>query len=178
MPAMFLHSVFAYAVKRWNPSFSLPALLVGGLIPHVEILIIYYLTGGTIDRLLFHSVIGAITIGTLFSAGIVVFIYPSFVSFFFRIDKNIIQKNCAFSGTLLGLCLLGNLSHVLIDATHHQFNPLLYPIFTESIDLLRISSSKMFYTEVVTVVLSVIFLVFVVVFLRNGKGFWKQMLVG
>lgn len=178
MPAMFLHSVFAYAVKRWNPSFSLPALLVGGLIPDVEILIIYYLTGGTIDRLLFHSVIGAITIGTLFSAGIVVFIYPSFVSFFFRIDKNIIKKKCVFSGTLLGLCLLGNLSHVLIDATHHQFNPLLYPIFTESVDLLRISGSRIFDTGVVTVVLSVIFLVFVVVFLRNGKGFWKQMLVG
>ena len=165
-------------MKRWNLTFSLPALLVGGMIPDVEILIIYYLSDGAIDRLLFHSILGGITIGTLFSAVIVIFIYPSFVSFFSRIDKNIIQKKCAFSGTLLGLCLLGNLSHMLIDTTHHQFNPLLYPIFTESIDLLRISSSKMFYTEVVTVVLSVIFLVFVVAFLRNGKGFWKQMLVG
>ena len=97
-------------MKRWNLSFSLPALLVGGMIPDVEILIIYYLSDGAIDRLLFHSILGGITIGTLFSAVIVVFIYPSFVSFFFRIDKNIIQKKCTFSGTLLGLCLLGNLS--------------------------------------------------------------------
>ena len=96
MPAMFLHSVFAYFVKRWNPLFSLPALLVGGMIPDVEILIIYYLSDGAIDRLLFHSVLGAITIGTLFSAIIVIFIYPSFVSFFFRIDKNNIQKKMCF----------------------------------------------------------------------------------
>ena len=178
MPAVFLPSTFAYLINRWNPKYSLPALLVGSIIPDVEVPILYYLTSGEIDRLLFHSIIGAITIGTLVSAGIVVFIYPSFISFFFKIDKKYIQKKCDFSGTLLGLCLAGNLSHVLIDAIHHPFNPLFFPITNESVDFLRISSSRIFDTIIVAGVLSVIFVVFVITYWRSGKGFWKQMLVG
>lgn len=178
MPAVFLHSSFAYLVKRLNPKLSLPALLVSSMIPDVEVPIIYYLTNGAIDRLLFHSLIGAITIGTIISAGIVIFIYPSFVSLFFRIDKKYIQKKCEFSGSLLCLCLIGNLSHVLIDSTHHAFNPLFYPILNESVDLLRISSSRIFDTGIKAGVLTVIFLLFVFGSFKERKDFWKQMLVG
>ena len=118
------------------------------------------------------------TIGTITSVVIVVFIYPSFVSLFFRIDKNYIKKKCSFSGTLIGLCLIGNRSHVLIDATHHTFNPILYPISDQSIDLFRFSSNRIFDTGIITVILSVIYLVYAAISLRGRKGFWKQMLVG
>ena len=178
MPAVFLHSTFAYFMNRFSPQFSLPALLVGSMMPDVEVLAIYYLTNGAIDRLLFHSIIGAMTIGTIASVVIVVFIYPSFVSFFVRMDKTYIKKKCSFSWTLIGLCLIGNVSHVLIDATHHTFNPLMYPIFDQSIDLFRISSSRLFDTGIITGILSVIYFVYAVVSLREGKSFWKQMLVG
>ena len=178
MPAVFLHSTFAYLMKRLSPKFSLPALLVGSMMPDVEVPIIYFLTNGAIDRLLFHSIIGAMTIGTITSVVIVVFIYPSFVSLFFRIDKNYIKKKRSFSGTLIGLCLIGNRSHVLIDATHHTFNPILYPISDQSIDLFRFSSNRIFDTGIITVILSVIYLVYAAISLRGGKGFWKQMLVG
>lgn len=177
MPAVFLHSTFAYLMKWLSPKFSLPALLVGSMMPDVEVPIIYFLTNGAIDRLLFHSIIGAMTIGTIASVGIVVFIYPSFVSFFFRIDKTYIKKKCSFSGALIVLCFSGNVSHVLIDATHHIFNPLLYPILDQSIDLFRISSSRLFDTGIITGILSVIYFVFIIVSWRGGKGFWKQMLV-
>jgi membrane-bound metal-dependent hydrolase YbcI (DUF457 family) len=178
MPAVFLHSAIAYLINKWNPKFSLPSILVASMIPDLEVPILYYFTNGGIDRLLFHSIIGAATIGTLVSVAIVVFIYPRFISFFFGIEKNYVQKKCVFSGTLLGLCLIGNLSHVLIDATHHEFNPLLYPILNDSVDLLRISGNRLFDTAIVAGILSVIFLVFVVISLKGGKDFWKKMLVG
>jgi len=178
MPAIFLHSTFAYLINRWNPRFSLPALLVGTLIPDIEVPIVYFLTNGAIDRLIFHSIIGAVTVGTFVSVAIVLIIYPQFVSFFFRIKKQDIKKKCRFSVTLVGLCIVGNLSHVLIDATHHEFNPLLYPIFKESFNFLRISSDQGFDVKLVTILLSAIFLVFVIVSARKGvKSFWKQMLV-
>jgi hypothetical protein len=148
------------------------------MIPDVEVPAIYYLTNGAIDRLLFRSIIGAATIGTIVSAGIVVFIYPSFISLFFKIDKNYIKKKCNFSGTLLGLCLIGNLSHVLIDATHHAFNPLLYPVIIESIDLFRISSNRIVDTGIIGGVLALIFLIFVMTSFKNRNVFWKTMLVG
>ena len=179
LPAIFLHSTFAYLINRLDPQFSLPALLVGTLLPDVEVPILYYLTEGAIDRLLFHSIIGAVTVGTIISVCIVLIVYPHFVSFFFRIDKKEVKKKCRFSGTLFGLCMIGNLSHVLIDATHHEFNPLLYPIFKESFNFLRISGDQSFDTRIVTLVLSAILLVFVIASLINGvNGFWKQMLVG
>ena len=179
MPAIFLHSFFAYLINRWKPQFSLPPLLVGSMLPDIEVIPIYYLTNGTIDRLILHSIIGAFTIGTILSVGIVLFIYPSIVSHFFKIDINDIKKKCCFSITLIGLCMIGNLSHVLVDATTHEYNPLAYPISSESIDFLRISTNRNFDNIVLTVVLSIILLGIVIVSMRKGrKGFWKQMLVG
>lgn len=165
-------------MKRLNPTFSLPALLVGSMIPDTEVPIIYYFTNGEIDRILFHSVIGAATLGTLISVTIVVFAYPSLISWLFRIDKNHIQKNCIFSVRLIGLCLVANISHVLIDAIHHEYNPLLYPISVNSIDLLRISGNRIFDTVIVAGVLLVILIVIIVFSFRKEKDFWKQMLVG
>ena len=179
MPAIFLHSTFAYLINRWKTQFSLPALLVGTLLPDVEVPLLYYITDGAIDRLLFHSIIGAVTVGTIVSVAIVIILYSPFVSFFFRINKKDVKKKCRFSATLVGLCMIGNLSHVLIDATHHEFNPLLYPIFKESFNVLRISGDPSFDARIVTLVLTAIFLVFVIASLKKGvKGFWRQILVG
>jgi membrane-bound metal-dependent hydrolase YbcI (DUF457 family) len=179
MPVTFLHPTFAYLINRWNPQFSLPAILVGTVIPDLEVPILYFLTGGAIDRLVFHSIIGAATVGTIVSVVIVLIIYPQLVSFFFRINKKDVEKKCRFSGTLFGLCMIGNLSHVLIDATHHEFNPLLYPIFEESVNFLRITGDRVFDGGIVTLVLSAILFVFVIDSLRKGlKNFWKQMLFG
>ena len=93
MPAIFLHSTFAYLINRWNPQFSLPALLVGTLLPDVEVPILYFLTDGAIDRLVFHSIIGAVTVGTFVSVGIVLIISPHFVSFFLGSTKKMLRKN-------------------------------------------------------------------------------------
>lgn len=177
MPAIFLHSSIAYVINKLNPKLSLPALLIGSMIPDIEVLILYYFTNGSIDRLFFHSIIGSLTIGTIVSVGVVIFIYPSFVSFLFKIDKKYIQKKCKISKTLIGLCLIGNLSHALIDATHHSYNPLLYPIINDSVNILRISSNRVFDTLIVTVILSIIFLAFLANAWKDKKMFWKHMLV-
>ena len=65
MPANFLHPVFAYLVNRWKPSFSLPGLLVGSIIPDVEVIPVYYLTNGEIDRLFFHRIVPKVTAPTI-----------------------------------------------------------------------------------------------------------------
>jgi len=179
LPANFLHPVFAYLINKWKPQFSLPALLVGSIIPDVEVIPIFYLTDGEIDRLIFHSIIGSITLGTILSVAIVMFVYPRFVSLIFRIDINDIKKKCRFSTTLIGACMIGNLSHLLIDSTSHEYNPLFYPIFSESVNIFRISNEIIFDNLVINLVLATIFLIIVITSIRKGvKGFWKKMLVG
>ena len=74
--------------------------------------------------------------------------------------------------------MLGNITHVLIDATSHEFNPLLYPAFNESINFLRISSDRSFDNRVITLVLSAILIIIIITSIKNGtRDFWKKMLV-
>ena len=74
--------------------------------------------------------------------------------------------------------MIGNLTHVFIDATSHEFNPLLYPISSNSVDILRISNNLIFDNIVINTVLIGIFLVNIASILKGGtKGFWKKMLV-
>ena len=178
MPANFFHSVFGYLINRWNPQLSLPGLLVGSVIPDIEVIPIYYLTNGEIDRMVFHSVIGSLTLGTILSLGIVIFAYPRFVSAIFKIDVTEIKKKCKFTKKLVGACMVGNLLHILIDATSHEYNPLLYPISTNSFDFLRISTDLIFDNIVINLILAIIFLLIIFTSLRRDpKGFWKKMLL-
>lgn len=178
MPANFLHPVFAYIINKWKPGFSLPALLVGSIIPDIEVIPIYFFTNGEIDRLIFHSIIGAMTLGTIVSIATVMFVYPRFVSLVFRIDIKDIRKKCRFSATLIGACIIGNLSHVLIDATSHEYNPLLYPIIGESVNVFRISSEVIFDRQVINLVLILLAIIILVLIRRGQNGFWKKLLVG
>ena len=179
MPITFLHCSFAYLVNKWKPQLSLPAFLVGTMVPDLEVLIIYLLNNGTIDRLVLHSLLGAATIGTTICVLLVLFIYSPVVSFIFRLDPQEVKEKCRFSCTLVVASFFGVLSHVLIDATHHIYNPLLYPFVSESIDLFVITGSVPFDSAITTLVVSLILLVFIIDFAKKGiKDFWKRMLVG
>ena len=179
MPVTFLHCSFAYLVNKWKRHFSLPALLVGSMVPDLEVPIIYFLNSRTIDRLVLHSVLGAATIGTAISVFLVLFIYSPVVSFIFRLDQKEVKAKCRFSGTLVIASFIGVLSHVLIDATHHPYNPLLYPFVGESFDLFVITGSVPVDFTITTLVVSAILLVFIIDFAKKGiKDFWKRMLVG
>lgn len=178
MPATFFHPVFGYMINRFKPQFNLPALIVGSILPDIEVIPIYFLTNGVIDRLIFHSFIGAVTIGTLLTLGLVMFVYPYLISFLFKINIFEIKKKCRFSALLTISCMIGNLSHILIDSTTHEYNPLLYPISRESINFFRISNDRGFDNLIITIILALIILVIVFVSLRKGtKLFWKKMLL-
>jgi membrane-bound metal-dependent hydrolase YbcI (DUF457 family) len=179
MPANFLHSVFPYLINKWKTQFILPALLVGSIIPDIEVIPLYYFTNGKIDRLIFHSIIGAITIGTLLTILLVMIFYPIFVSLIFKIRISEIKEKCHFSTMLIISSIIGNLSHVLIDATSHEYNPLLYPLSSESINFFRISDNLVFDYQIINVILVIIFILILFTTLRKGlRGFWKRMLLG
>ena len=133
MPANFLHTVFPYLINKWKTQFNLPALLVGSIIPDIEIIPLYYFSNGKIDRLIFHSLIGALIFGSLITIVLVMIFYPFFISLIFKIRISEIKEKCRFSMMLIISSMIGNLSHVLIDATSHEYNPLLYPFSSESV---------------------------------------------
>lgn len=131
MPITPLHYPIAYLAHKLDERLSFPGLIVGNMQPDIEIPFLYLITGDRFhSRLVLHSLFGAIVFGTLLSVILVVFLYPWAASFFFGCEKNEINKKCNFSPILVISCLIGNLSHVLLDLSNHQYNPLLWPFLS------------------------------------------------
>ena len=179
MPFTLLHPAFAYLANRGIRRLSLPALVVGSMLPDLEIPVIYLLTGGLQNRLLLHSLFGVATLGTFLGVLLTVLVYPPAISLVLRIDRKKVEEKCRFSTVLCISCLLGGLSHVLIDALHHEFSPLLYPFVNESFDSFVLFSDWELASFIVHFTLFAVLLL--ILFWELGKGtegFWERILVG
>jgi len=165
-------------MKKWRGKFSLPALLISAMLPDLEIPVVLLVTGGIYNRLILHSFLGAVILGTSTSALLTIFIYPQVVSTIFGLDKRKVKEKCSFSGVLVFSCFIGSLSHVLIDSLHHSFNPLLYPFVKESFDAFVIRTSFASSSDLVAYPMLVILMLLLVWEIRKGKeGFWQRVLV-
>lgn len=179
MPLTPLHTAVAYLLNRWQRKLSLPALIVSTMAPDLEIPFVYFATGGLYNRLVLHSLLGAAVLGTLVSVLLTVFAYPLVVSFVFKLDKEEVKKKCSFSRMLVLCCLVGTLSHVLIDSLHHDFNPLLYPFSSESFNVFMLKNDFASPSVLVSSLMLVLLILVFVWEIRKGKeGFWKRIFVG
>jgi len=179
MPGTPLHSAVAYLLNRWQRRLSLPALIVGTMVPDLEVPFIWFVTGGLYDRLILHSLLGVAVLGTFIAVLLTVFAYPTVVSSAFRLNKEEVEEKCRFSVVLVFCCLVGGISHVLIDSLQHEFSPLLYPFINESFTALLL---KNYFASSIDLVAYPMFAILIIIFIydiRKGKeGFWKRVLVG
>ncbi len=186
MPLTPLHYVFAYALHRFDEKrLNLPALTVGSMAPDLEVIFLYFSNvlsqagAHAHIRLFLHSILGAITLGTLISVIVTVMVYPPVMHRFLGIELTYIQRLCRFNRTTFLSCLLGAFTHVAIDATHHNYNPLLYPFSAASFDNLVLFEDWSSATVVVQAFLFAIFLlIFAMEIKRSKSGFWTRLLVG
>jgi len=149
------------------------------MLPDIEKVFVFVMTGGFYHKLVLHSFLGAGTLGTFLSVLVTVFLYPTFVSFIFKIDKENIREKCRFSLTLILTCFFGCASHVLVDSLHHEFNPLVYPFTNESFDMFLLFGDWNHATVLIQTVLLTLSILTLFLELRKGtKGFWKRTLVG
>ena len=106
----------------------MPGLIVGSLIPDIEVPILFIFFNGVLpDHLIMHSLIGALTIGTIISTLVTVMLYPILTSLFFRLDKTKTKEVCRLTPALVLSCMLGNVFHILLDIPMHPFNFVLWP---------------------------------------------------
>ena len=178
MPYTPIHWSIAYLAKEIKPRLSLPALIVSTSVPDLEIPFIYITTGGQFGRLVLHSFLGAITLATLLSVLLTAYAYSPIVSRLFKLDTEFVREKCRFSWTLVAVCLLGSLSHVLMDALHHEYNPLLFPFTYTSFDALVLMNDWTLASVIVPLSFFALLVFFVVKELRRGtKGIWTRLLV-
>jgi len=101
------------------------------MVPDLEVPFVFYLSGTwTQDRMVLHSLIGGLTLGTLIALAITIFLYAPVVSAVFPVDKERLKARCNMSRWLVFSATIGVLSHVLLDVANHPFNPLFWPFLS------------------------------------------------
>jgi len=175
LPLTPFHYPVAYILYKLNRKLSLPGLVVGSMSPDLETLIQFVLFG-SLQRLFLHSLLGAATIGTVFSIVFTVLIYPTLSSYFFKIDKVKVEERCRFSLGLIFSCLLGNLSHVLLDVINHPCNPLFWPFSPPTPS--PICSALGGMANASLIVHTFLVILFVALFINQRENIWERLLVG
>lgn len=181
MPITPLHYVAAYLIYKSakhphsKVKLNFPALIVGSFTPDLEIPFFWFLTHSiAYDRLILHSLIGGGIIGTLIATLLTLYVYPWLVRNIFNLK---IKNQNKFSLNLVFSAFLGVLSHVIIDALHHPYNPLFYPFTSQNVGNLVLFQNPDLASFIIH--LFFLFLLAEIVFYekKNSKNFWESMLL-
>jgi membrane-bound metal-dependent hydrolase YbcI (DUF457 family) len=127
MPVPPLHYPLALGLSKTSKKLILPGVVVGSVIPDIEVPLLRIFFSGLPDHLFLHSLVGAATLGTFLAVLVTWLLYPPIISMLFRVDKDDLKEACRFSSMLVISCLVGVLSHLLLDYPMHWFNPILWP---------------------------------------------------
>ncbi len=181
MPVTPLHYPIAKLLSLLDGKavLSLPALIIGSMVPDLEVPFVYWWSGTWAqDRMVLHSLVGGLTLGTAIAVLLTVFLYSPVIGGIFPVDKKRIKEKCAFSYSLIFSGFLGVLSHVLLDVVNHQFNPLLWPFLSIDqtpspiVPLLGGVNMASLITH------GVMIAIFVALLIKYRHNFWEQLLVG
>ncbi len=180
MPITPLHYFSAYIIHRISKfNLNFPALIAGSMVPDLEVPIIFLISKGEIDRLVLHSVLGSATLGLLISIFISFSFYPRIVGFILPDCKKELNNKSAVSKSLIISSLIGVLGYVLLDALHHEYNPLIYPFSTQSIDGFVLFGDYLLASKLISSIFIILGFVILIREIRLGRnGFLKRILVG
>lgn len=122
MPLTPLHVAYAWPLKLRFKRLVFSSLTIGSVIPDIEVPVLGVL-GYNPSRLVTHSLIGAVTIDVL-----LVIIAAHLISGL-RVERLGFRgfNKVKLDGWFLLSGAIGAISHVLIDALHHEHNPIFWP---------------------------------------------------
>ncbi len=128
MPFTLFHYPFGYYISRANKNLNLPALLVGAVIPDIEVPFLFLFFSGVFDdHFILHSLVGALSIGLVLALVVTRFLYPPIIGSVFKLDKKVLYEKCKLTPMLVISVVIGILSHLAVDILHHWYNPILWP---------------------------------------------------
>ena len=174
MPLTPLHYPVAYILSNLYKKLTLPGLTVGSMFPDLEIPILFLLLGT--NRMVLHSLLGAVTIGTLLSVLFTVSIYPMMISYLFRIDEEKVKEKTRLTINLIFSCLLGNLSHVALDFLNHLYNPLFWPFSHSTLSPICVALGGVEISSLI--VHTMLMILFVMLLITQRDNLWEKLLVG
>ncbi|MEM3383453.1 MAG: DUF4184 family protein [Nitrososphaerales archaeon] len=180
MPVTPLHYFLAYIIYKISKfNLNFPALIVGSIVPDLEAPIIFLISKGEIDRLVLHSILGSMTLGLLISIFISISLYPRIFVFILHDFRKELDTKCNFSKSLVISNIIGVLSHVFLDALHHEYNPLLYPFSINSINDFVLFNDYLLASKLISAIFIILGIIILFKEIRLGRnGFLKRILLG
>ncbi len=127
MPFTPMHYPVGYGLSKADRRLSFPGLIVGSVIPDVEVLVLRFFFPDLLDHLVLHSLVGALTLGTLIAVFVTRFLYPPIISSLFGVDRKQLDDACKVTPSLVFSCMIGALFHILLDIPMHWYNPVFWP---------------------------------------------------
>jgi uncharacterized protein DUF4184 len=123
MPVTPLHVAFAWPFKMKFKALNFAALTMGAMVPDLEALV-YQLLGLYPDRLVLHSLVGALSVDIVLTVVLVKLLAHA------KLEKIGISgfASAKLDKYFIISAAIGSLSHVLVDSLHHEDNPLLWLI--------------------------------------------------
>ena len=127
MPVTPLHYPFAFLLSKTDKRLSLPAPVVGSVMPDIEVPLMWIFFSTLPDHLFLHSLIGAATVGTLLTVFVTRFLYTPIISTIFGVDRTELNEVCRITPWLVASSFIGVMSHLILDYPMHLYNPILWP---------------------------------------------------
>ncbi|MFX1255302.1 MAG: DUF4184 family protein [Promethearchaeota archaeon] len=186
MPFTIFHYPLAFGLSKINKKLSLPGLIVGSILPDIEVPLMWLFFSNLPDHLILHSFIGSLTLGTLLAVIVTRYIYPVVISSVFTVEQNSLAENCRISTTLVVSCMMGLISHILMDYLTHPFNPMLYPwvdpyvLVGPLVQLFAFDDNIYLGYLISNALVSVIMLIlWIIIFFKcKGSDLWDHLWVG
>ncbi|MDP8889264.1 MAG: DUF4184 family protein [Thermoproteota archaeon] len=133
-----LHVAFVWVLKPKFRKLHFAALTVGAVVPDIEPLIAWMFGWSVFcgwdflcllapDRLVLHSIVGAITIDVVLTIIFVKMIGKLDVERLGICGFTNVKTNAAF----LASAAIGSLSHIFVDWLHHPANPIFWPFLVD-----------------------------------------------
>jgi len=149
------------------------------MVPDLEVPFVYSWSGTWgYDRMVLHSLIGGLTLGTIITVVFTTLVYPWLISAIFSINKERVKKKCSLSFMLVFSGLIGVLSHVLLDATNHAYNPLFWPflsLFQTPSPIVPLLGGQNIASLIVH---SAMLALFGALLIKTRGNIWERLLVG
>ncbi len=186
MPFTPMHYPVGYGLSKVDRRLSFPGLIVGSVIPDVEVLVLFFFFPNLLDHLVLHSLVGVLTLGTLIAVFVTRFLYPPIISKLFGVDRKLLDDACKITPSLVLSCMLGAFFHVIVDIPMHWYNPVFWPwvnpldivgplvlLFAFEGDIqLGYLRANLFLNAIMIVLWSIILI------RTSGKNSWEQIWLG
>ena len=128
MPVTPLHYPFAFLISKTNKRLILPALVVGSVMPDIEVPFMWIFFSNLPDHQFLHSFIGAATVVTLLTVLVTRFLYAPIISTLFGIDIGDLDDVCKINTWMVASSFIGVMSHLVLDFPMHWYNPIFWPL--------------------------------------------------